>query len=163
MTGFDYVVLAVLGLSILLSVMRGLTQELLALAGWVISAWLALNYAAPISHHMPAALPNEGLRYLAALVSIFCAAWLLTAIVRITLNQFLKATGLKPVDRLLGSVFGLIRGGLFVVLLVLAGGLTGLPKSELWRDAMFSPLFEQAARMTLPWLPASLAGHVSFD
>ncbi|AOX99201.1 CvpA family protein [Jeongeupia sp. USM3] len=163
MTGFDYVVLAILGLSILLSVMRGLTQELLALAGWVISAWLALNYAAPISAYMPAALPSESLRYLAALVLIFCAAWLASAIVRITLNQFLKATGLKPVDRLLGSLFGLVRGSLFVILLVLAGGMTGLPKTEMWRNAMFSPLFEQAARMTLPWLPEALAAHVSFD
>ncbi|BCL75431.1 bacteriocin production protein [Jeongeupia sp. HS-3] len=163
MTGFDYAVLAILGLSILLSVMRGLTQEVLALAGWVVSAWLALNYAAAISVFMPAALPNEGLRYLAALVVVFCAAWLLTAIVRITLNQFIKATGLKPVDRLLGVFFGLVRGSLFVVLLVLAAGLTGLPKTDLWRNAMFSPLFEQAARMSLPWLPEALAGRVSFD
>ncbi|HSC78986.1 MAG TPA: CvpA family protein, partial [Chitinolyticbacter sp.] len=36
MTAFDYVVLAVLGASVLLSVMRGLTQEVMALIAWVL-------------------------------------------------------------------------------------------------------------------------------
>lgn len=163
MTYFDYIVLAIVGLSILLSVMRGLVQELLALAAWVLSFWLASNYAGEGMAWMPAGLPNDGLRYLAAFLAIFCAVWLATAIVRITLNQFLQVTGLKPLDRLLGAGFGLARGALLVLTLVLVAGMTSLPQTPDWRNAMFSPMFVEAAQTAKPWLPVALAERIHFD
>lgn len=163
MTVFDYVVLSIIGLSILLAVMRGLTQELLALAAWVLSFWLASTYANTVENWMPAGLPSETLRYLAAFIAIFCAVWLLSAITRITLNQFLRAAGLKPLDRLLGAVFGLLRGMLLSLMLVMVAAMTSLPKSPDWRNAMFSPLFEEAAQRAKPWLPTGLASRIRFD
>ncbi|MDR3429099.1 MULTISPECIES: CvpA family protein [Silvimonas] len=163
MTGFDYIVLGILGLSILLSVMRGLVQEVMALAGWAVSAWLAFHYSTLAAPYMPAAIPSPELRYLAALVLVFFASWIVCSLLRLTLAQFLKVSGLRPLDRLLGAGFGLVRGFLFALMLVLIAGLTSLPKSPLWRNAMFSPLFEQAAVMALPWLPQDLAGHIHYD
>ncbi len=163
MTYFDYTVLAIVGLSILLSVMRGLVQEVMALLAWVLSFWLASNYSGKGMAWMPAALPNDGLRYLAAFLAIFCAVWLATAILRITLNQFLQVTGLKPLDRLLGAGFGLARGALLVLTLVLVGGMTHLPQTADWRNAMFSPMFVEAALTAKPWLPVALAERIHFD
>lgn len=163
MTVFDYAVLAIVGLSILLAVMRGLTQELLALAAWALSFWLASKYAGISVRWVPAGLPNESLRYMAAFLAIFCVVWLLSAIVRITLNQFLRASGLKPLDRLLGSGFGLLRGVLLSLMLVMVAGMTSLPRSPDWRNAMFSPLFEEAAQRAKPWLPTGLASRIRFD
>ncbi|UXY13742.1 CvpA family protein [Chitiniphilus purpureus] len=163
MTAFDYVVLAVLGLSVLLSVMRGLVQELMALAAWVLAAGISITYADDAARLMPAGLPSEPLRYLAGFAGLFFAVWLLTTLTRITLNQFVKAAGLKPLDRLAGGVFGLVRGVLFVMLIVLGAGLTSLPKNKAWQDAMFSPLFEASALMVLPWLPQALSQHVRYE
>jgi membrane protein required for colicin V production len=162
-TGFDYAVLVIVGLSILLSVMRGLVQEVMALVGWAVAAWLAIHYAAPISVYMPAGIPDERLRYLAALVAIFAGVWLFSALLRITITQFLKSTGLNPLDRMLGAVFGLARGTLFVLLLVLIAGLTSFPSSRVWRDAMFSPPFEELAKLSLPWLPTALAQRIHYE
>ena len=163
MTVFDYVVLVVVGLSILLSVMRGLLLEVLALAAWALSFWLASRYAAAGANWMPAALPGDTLRCLAAFLAIFCAVWLATAIVRITLNQFLKVSGLKPVDRLLGAGFGFARGVLLTLTLVLVAGMTSLPGSPDWRNAMFSPVYQEAAHRVMPWLPAALSSRIRFD
>ncbi|GAA5786507.1 bacteriocin production protein [Chitiniphilus shinanonensis] len=163
MTVFDYVVLAILGLSVLLSVMRGLVQELMALAAWVAAAWVALSYADEAAAWVPDGLPSAELRYLAGFAGLFFAVWLLATLLRITLNQFLKATGLKPLDRALGGAFGLVRGLLFVMLIVIGAGLTPVPKSRAWQDAMFSPLFEASARLVLPWLPKPLAERVRYE
>ncbi len=163
MTVFDYVVLVIIGLSILLSVMRGLVQEVLALAAWVLSFWLASEYAAQGARWMPVGLPSDTMRYVAAFLAIFCAVWLFSAVVRITLNQFLKTTGLKPLDRMLGAGFGFLRGVLLVLMLVLVAGMTHLPQSQDWRNAMFSPLCEDAALRVKPWLPAGLASRIHFD
>ena len=163
MTIFDYVVLTIIGLSILLSVMRGLMQEVLALMAWVLSFWLASKYAAEGMVWMPQGLPSDSMRYMAAFLAIFCAVWLASAIVRITLNQFLKVSGLKPLDRVLGAVFGMSRGVLLVLMLVLIAGMTRFPQSADWRDAMFSPLCEEFALQAKPWLPAELSSRIRFD
>lgn len=163
MTVFDYAVLTIIGLSILLSVMRGLVQEVLALAAWVFSFWLASKYAAAAMPWMPDGLPNDTVRYIAAFLAIFCAVWLVSAIVRITLNQFLKVTGLKPLDRILGAAFGFSRGVLLVLMLVMVAGMTSFPRSPDWRNAMFSPLCEDAALRIKPWLPDGLSGRIHFD
>ncbi|MBE9609619.1 CvpA family protein [Chitinilyticum piscinae] len=163
MTLVDYVALTIIGLSILLSVMRGLVPELLALLAWVLAFWLACTYSDELSTQMPASLPSDGLRYLAAFVVIFFAVWVVSAIVRITLNAFLKASGLKVMDRVMGAGFGLLRGYLFVLMLVILAGLTSLPRSEVWRNAMFSPLFEESVLLLRPWLPAMLGEHLRYE
>lgn len=163
MTQFDYVALTVLGLSMLLSVMRGLTQEILALLAWVLSFWVATQFAETAATWMPHSIPLESIRYIAGFVVVFFVAWLLSAIVRITINQFLSATGLKPVDRFLGAAFGIVRGFLLMLTLVVLAGLTSFPKSTVWRNAMFSPLFEQSAEFVKPWLPVVLASRVKFE
>ncbi|QLI82914.1 CvpA family protein [Chitinibacter fontanus] len=163
MTQFDYVALTVLGLSMLLSVMRGLTQEILALLAWVLSFWAATQFAETAAVWMPQSIPLDSIRYIAGFVVVFFVAWLLSAIVRITINQFLSATGLKPVDRFLGAAFGIVRGFLLMLTLVVLAGLTSFPKSTVWRNAMFSPLFEQSAEFVKPWLPVVLASRVKFE
>ncbi|STQ91083.1 CvpA family protein [Iodobacter fluviatilis] len=163
MTGFDYTILGIMGLSMLLSVMRGLVQEALALAAWVLAFWLASHYSSQVSVWMPKNLPNEELRYLAAFVAIFFVTWVASAMLRVTLNQFMQATGLKPADRLFGAGFGLVRGFLLSLTLVLLAGFTSLPKQTIWRNAMFSPLFEEAAVMAKIWLPEALAARIHYD
>ena len=100
---------------------------------------------------------------LAAFLAIFCGVWLFSAIVRITLNQFVRAAGLKPADRFLGAFFGLLRGVLLSLMLVMVAAMTSIPKSPDWRNAMFSPIFEDAALRVRPLLPASLADRIRFD
>ncbi|WP_297572788.1 CvpA family protein [uncultured Deefgea sp.] len=163
MTAFDYIALTIVGLSILLSVMRGLTQELLALLAWVFAFWVAMHYATMVALWMPESIPTDAIRYLAAFIALFFVTWLFSAIVRITLNQFVKATGFKPIDRVLGAGFGVMRGFLLMLTLVMLAGLTSLPKEPMWRNAMFSPLFEQSAFVVKPWLPLAFASRINFE
>lgn len=163
MTQFDYIALAILGLSMFLSVMRGLTQEILALLAWVLSFWCASHFAGQGAEWMPRSLPSDSLRYAASFIVIFFVTWLVSAIIRITLNQFLMATGLKPIDRIFGAAFGIVRGFLLMLTLVMLAGLTSFPKSTVWRNAMFSPLFEQSAVLVKPMLPEVLAARIQFE
>ncbi|WP_374353661.1 CvpA family protein [Chitinimonas sp.] len=163
MTVFDYATLVILGLSVLLAVLRGGVSELLSLAAWVAGFWLAQRYAAHAGALMPAGIPTVELRLIAGFVSILLGVWFLSAIIRVTLAQFIRATGLGPLDRLLGALFGMARGLVIVLALVIVGGLTGLPKQPLWRNAMFSPPLEAAAVSIKPWLPEALAGKLHFE
>ncbi|XZG69196.1 CvpA family protein [Chitinibacteraceae bacterium HSL-7] len=163
MTPFDYAVLVILGYSVVLAVMRGFVKELTALLVWAGAAWLSFHYAERVQTWLPSGIPNDQLRYLAATIAIFFCVWVLATIVRLTLGQLFMSSELRVLDRLAGAVFGLARGVLALVFLVLAAGLTAAPKQPLWRNAMFSPALEALAQASLPLLPPELARQIRFD
>lgn len=163
MTGFDYAVLAIIGLSVLLSVMRGLLKEILALVGWVVSFIVARNFTAQIMPLLPEEIPTEQLKTLAAFLILFLATLLVCSLLKIVLVQIVRSLGLGPYDRILGGLFGLFRGMLIVTILVMLAGFTHLPKDVRWRDAMFSAPLEALVAKLLPWLPEPIAKHISYD
>lgn len=163
MTGFDYGVLLVVGISVLLAVLRGGISEIISLAAWILAFWLAQHFTPDVAQRLPPDIPGPEIRLIAGFISIFLGVWFVSALVRITVSQFIKAIGLGPIDRLIGAVFGLARGCLIVVALVILGGMTALPRQAIWRNAMFSPPFEAVAIGLKPWLPVSLAQHMKYE
>jgi membrane protein required for colicin V production len=163
MTWFDYVVLLIVGLSALIAVIRGFVREVLALASWVVAFVTASALSAMVVPWLPAAIPNDSLRMLAAFVLVFGATLLAMSMLTLALVQLIKIAGLGFADRLFGLLFGLARGAAIVLTAVLLGGLTRLPETPGWRDAMLSPPLETLALAVRPWLPADLAKEIRFD
>lgn len=163
MTAFDYVVLLTVGFSILLSVMRGVVREVLALLSWVVAFWLANMYTVQLEPMLPEAIPSESLRFLAAFVILFLVALLVMSLLTIGISELVKKVGLSIIDRALGAVFGLARGVLIVLVLVLLAGLTTLPRQSVWQNAMFSAPLEAFASAVKPWLPDDLSKRIRYD
>jgi membrane protein required for colicin V production len=163
MTSFDYVALAIIGLSIILSVMRGFFREALAILGWVAAFVTAKTYANQILPMMPEDIPTESLRILAAFLVLFFATLLVATLLAIALSSIFKKMGLGWLNRLLGAFFGLARGILIVCIVVFLAGLTELPSDARWRNAMFSAPLEALVISMLPWVPISIAKHVKYD
>ena len=163
MTVFDYAVLLIIGVSILLSVMRGFLREVMALLAWVVAFWVANLYTASFSPMLPASIPSPELRLLAAFAALFLATLLVMTLMAITVGQMLKAIGIGAWDRALGSVFGFARGLIIVLVLVLLAGLSSLPKHPLWKNAMLSSPLEAWVMYFKPWLPAELAKRLNYN
>jgi membrane protein required for colicin V production len=163
MTLFDLVVIVIVGLSVLLSLIRGLVREVLALAAWVV-AFLAANVlAAEVGHWMPEALPSEELRLLAGFVCVFVVVLVAMSVLAMLVSRLVKSAGLGVEDRLLGAVFGLARGLMVVMIMVLLAGLTSLPRQAVWRNAVLTDPLEMFAARIKTWLPADLARRITFD
>ena len=163
MTLFDFAVIAIIGLSVLLSVIRGLVREVLALAAWIV-AFLAANLlAGTVAPWMPEALPTEELRLLAGFLCVFVGVLIAMSVLAILVSKLVKSAGLGLEDRLLGAAFGLARGLLVVMILVLLAGLTSLPRQPVWRNAVLSDPAEAFAGMIQAWLPVELAQRIKFN
>lgn len=163
MTVFDYVVIAVVGLSILLSVIRGLVREVLALLAWVV-AFLAANFfAGPLATLLPDEMSNVEVRLLVGFGAAFVVVLLSMSLLAMFAANLVKNAGLGVEDRVLGGVFGLARGMLVIVVLVLLAGLTALPKQPVWREAVFSKPLESFVGRVKPWLPGGLSQRITYD
>lgn len=163
MTTFDYIVLAIIGLSVLMSIMRGFIREFIALLSWVVAFFVAREYSLQLLPMLPQDIPTETLKTLAAFLIVFLATLLLCSLLGIALSQLIKKIGLGWVDRAIGGVFGFVRGVIVVGIMVLLAGFTTIPQDQRWRDAMFSAPLEYLVTAVLPWMPEGIAKHVKFE
>lgn len=162
MTIFDYLVLFVLVCSILISTMRGLVKEVLSLLGWVIAFIVANAFGEPLAQLLPASISSNTMRLIIAFIALFIGVRLATMLLAKALEGLIKAGGLTVADRGLGGLFGLARGMVIVLAVVLLCGMTAVPQQPFWENALFSPLAETAARTVKPFLPNSFAQHIRF-
>jgi len=161
-TGFDYAFLLIAALSCLLGVWRGLLSEIFSLFGWLLALAAAWYGAAFVSGLLGNHIASESMRWLASFALIFILTLILLAIIRLLLKGMMTAIGLSAVDRLLGGCFGLVRAVILAVLLVMAGGLTSLPRETWWRDAVFAPPLETAVIALRPRLPVAIAKRIKY-
>ena len=163
MTSFDYIALAIVGLSIFVSMMRGFAREVLALIGWVAAFFVAKTYTLELAALLPKAIPTETLQYLAGFIILFLATLLISSLLAIALSQIFQKVGLSWIDRGLGAIFGILRGVMVVGVIVFLCGLTDLPKEAAWRGAILSAPLEAMVLSAMPWMPKAIADRVMFD
>ncbi|RYF56476.1 MAG: CvpA family protein, partial [Comamonadaceae bacterium] len=89
--------------------------------------------------------------------AVFIVVLLSVGLVNMPLAALIKTTGLSPADHGLGAMFGLARGLLFILILVVLAGYTPMPAEPWWRDAMFSQSAVDAVKHLKNWLPPQAA------
>jgi membrane protein required for colicin V production len=156
LTLVDYGIFLVLILSAILSTLRGMTRELLGLAGWVVSI-LAANFTAPmIETPISDFLQVKGLGAALAWALPFAASVVIWFILASLLAPSLKRVGFGSIDRWLGVLFGFIRGfGLvlfaFVVAVFAAEGENNLP--DIVKVSQSTPALNRSAHYFSGFVP----------
>jgi membrane protein required for colicin V production len=142
----DWLLLAVLLASLLVGLVRGLLFECLSLAGWVV-AWFAAQWLSPVlAPHLPVGTAGSALNLGVAFALCFFAALIVWTLLARLIRLLVHATPLSVPDRLLGAVFGALRGVVLLLAVATVVGLTPASQSQGWRAS-------QGAR----WLGATLA------
>lgn len=162
MTIFDYLVLFVLICSIVISTLRGLVKEILSLLSWIVSFVVANAYGEDLARLLPDMISGNVTRLIVGFIALFIGVRLLMLLLTMAIDALVKAAGLTLADRGLGGLFGLGRGLVIVLAVVLVCGMTAIPQQPFWKEALFSPLAETAARTVKPFLPGDVARHVQF-
>lgn len=162
MTVFDYVAIAVVGLSLVLGLLRGAVRELFALAAWVVAFLVAKTFGVELARLLDPTIADASLRLIAAFTIIFVVALVLMSALGLALSAAIKKIGLAPIDRTLGLAIGAARGVVVMLILVILGGMTALPQQAQWRNALTSKWFETLALGVKHWLPEGLAKYVHF-
>lgn len=162
MTVLDYVLLAIVVLSALVGLWRGLVSEVVALLAWVVALGAAWLYASEVALMLESHIAEPAWRQVAGFALIFVGVLLLAAVLRFLLRELLRAAGLGPADRMFGTFFGVARGLAIAFVLVLVGGMLGMAKETWWVDSLFAPPLETAVIASKPWLPEVVAERIRF-
>lgn len=153
MSIIDWVIVAILAVSSLISLKRGFVKESLSLATWIIAFVVARAFSGHLSSLLIGSIETDSLRWILAFVILFAATLIVGALLNHLLSHIIKATGLSGTDRVLGMVFGLIRGAIIIVIIIYGLQYTLLSNDDWWKQSTLIPYFEDMANWIRTVLP----------
>ena len=155
MNPLDWLLAILVAYSIIRAVMRGFFQEAFALGGLVLGFLLACWFYHPLAIDLKGLITSPQIAELAAFLLILAGTMILASLLGRVLRHTASAIGLGFVDRLLGAVFGLLRGALLGVVLLLA--VTAFLPSAPWiENSHLAPYFLRAAHAVSFVMPSDL-------
>ena len=158
---FDWICLGILLASLLLGAWRGLLYEALSLGGWVLAYFAARWVAEPLGHALPMGDASAEWRFAAGFVLVFIAVAFAGGMLAWAVRGAARALGMRPVDRVLGAVFGALRGALLLLVLAIVVQLTGQGQAPWWRQSVSGAWLQGVLGQLRPVLPAALGQYLS--
>ncbi len=152
----DWFLLGLIGISTLVSLLRGFVKEAISLVGWVGALWAGLTFAAALAPPLEPWIRSSSLRHGVAFLAVFLAVLLMTGVLNLLVGRTVRKTGLGGTDRALGMVFGAARGVLLAAILVLLGGAAGFSRDPWWEESRLIGKLERVARQLQEALPRDL-------
>lgn len=156
----DWVCLAVLLVSLLIGAWRGLVVEVVSLASWIAAFVLAQWFAPDAAARLPMAGAGEPVRYAAGFVLVFVATLFAGALIGFVVSKLLSAVGLGFLNRLLGALFGTLRGVLLILAATVVVGMTPWRSSPTWQESVGTRWATAALGILKPVLPQEFGKYL---
>lgn len=138
----DWAIIAVLGVSVLISVIRGFVREAMSLVVWAAALAVAMFFYQRLALWLVDLIDTPSLRFVVAWLVLFIAVLIVGGMINYLLGQMIRATGLSGTDRLLGIIFGGARGAIVVlVVLIVLPGILPVDEDPWWRESLLVPEF----------------------
>lgn len=160
MLALDWIFIGVLLLSILVGAWRGLVYEVLSLANWALAFFLARYFAPEVALRLPMAGASEVVRYGAAFVLVFIAAVFAGSVLIWLVSKLFQVAGLRPADRALGAVFGLMRGVVVLLAAAVLVAMTPLRLEPWWTQSTAARWATATVKGLKPVLPPEFGRYL---
>jgi membrane protein required for colicin V production len=149
----DWVMVAVLAASFLLGAWRGLVYEVLSVISWIAAFVLAQWFAPQVAARLPMGGTAEALRYASGFLLIFMGVVFAGGLLAWITRKLVQAVGLRPIDRTLGALFGLLRGAVLLLAAAVVINMTPLQRGDWWTDSKGAGASTSALKALKPVLP----------
>ncbi len=156
----DWIAVALIVVSMLFGLVRGLVFEVISLIGWVVAFVVAQWFASDVAAWLPAGDPQASWRYPLAFVLLFVAVAFGVGLMASLTRKLIAAVGLRPVDRILGGAFGAARGAVALLVLAVVVHLLALSDSAWWHESRSAIVLDAALQGLKPSLPEKLASYL---
>jgi membrane protein required for colicin V production len=120
MVALDYVIVAIVAISAMIGLVRGVVREVLSLGIWILAIVLALAFSDRLAEMLASRIDAPAVRYVSAFAMIFIATLVIGGVAQWLVMQLVATTGLSGTDRLIGLMFGGLRGAVVCIVAVIA-------------------------------------------
>jgi membrane protein required for colicin V production len=152
LTAWDWFVLIVGMLSVLLGLWRGMIRTVFALAGWLVAL-----LGTPLLLPVVAEYVQIGQTWMIA-VPLFILLLVVVRLMGGLIAASLNKAGLGGVDRLLGSLLGVVRAAIIVAVFAVLAKQFNWHEQPAWKLAQTRPILEAMVYWIEPLLPERFSG-----
>ena len=139
----DLGIVGIIAVSALISLIRGFVKEAMSLVIWVLAFVVAMNFKEPLAENLVSFIGLASIRQLVAWGGLFIGTLLLGSMVNFLLGKLVSSTGLSGTDRTLGLVFGVFRGLLIVLaLVIILPQAVPVDQDPWWIESSLIPVFQ---------------------
>src|SRR5258708_25527980 len=158
MNPLDRAVIGIVALSAIFAFARGFVREALSIVAWIGAAAITLYGFNWVYAQVEPRIHDRLLSQLVTGFWLFIISLVALTIMTGIVARAVRATGLSPIDRTLGFIFGLARGAFLVCLAYLLLVRSVQPSDwPVWiREAKSEPYLHEGADVLRGFLPESL-------
>ena len=149
----DIAIIGLILISVLVGFIRGFTKELMSIAAWVISIYLAFNFYAPAATYFSQFINNELASSIVGGAAIFIGSLFILSLIGYLISKAVSASGIKGTDRVLGAVLGIVRGVLIIGFLIVIASIFNMQNRTIWQESQLINHFEPVATIINSVLP----------
>ena len=140
MIAVDYIILAIVIISAVMGLVRGLLREAIAVITWFLAIVLAWIFASSLEPILGGVLVGSPYRIWVARIIIFVFVLLLGGAVSVILGHYVRVSMFAGMDKFLGFVFGIIRGVVIVGAFTIAIQALRMDEDPRWKNSRLHAL-----------------------
>jgi len=141
----DIIIAVALLASIVVGFMRGFVKEAFSIATLVIAIWASLYFGPALGDVSQSWLSSEELQTWFGRILVFAIVLSVGGLLGWGLSKLIRLSMLGGVDRLIGCLFGTVRGVLLVAVFVIGGQFAGFSNDGWWQESRLLPHFQVVA------------------
>ncbi len=141
----DIIIAAAVLISIVVGFIRGFIKEAMSIASLLIAIWAALYFGPAVGDVSESWLSSEELQMWFGRILVFAIILSLGGLLGWGISKLVRLSVLSGIDRLLGCVFGVLRGVLLLAIFIIGGQFAGFDNDDWWLQSRLIPHFEVVA------------------
>lgn len=157
MNWIDAGILSIIGLSIIIGIFRGFIREALSLVNWGLAIGGGVYFHDYASQYLVKYIASDAIRSIAAFGSVFLVILRVCSLLSHFISILVRKSGLGGTDRMLGVIFGFVRGVLVCSILLLVVSFSSVKNDPVWQQAAFTPYFQPI----MSWLSENVPDKVN--
>ncbi len=141
----DIIIAIALLASIIIGFVRGFVKEAISIVTLVVAIWASLYFGPAVGEVSQSWLTSEGAQTWFGRILVFAIVLSIGGLFGWGVSKLVRLSVLSGLDRMLGSLFGALRGIVLVALLVIGGQFSGFDNDDWWLQSRLLPHFEVVA------------------
>ena len=141
----DIIIAVALLVSIIIGFVRGFVKESISIAALVIAIWASLYFGPAVGEVSQSWLSSVEAQTWFGRILVFAIVLSIGGLLGWGISKLVRLSVLSGLDRMMGSLFGMLRGIIVVALLVIFGQFSGFENDDWWLESRLLPHFEVVA------------------
>jgi membrane protein required for colicin V production len=159
MNWVDYSIIGIMAISILIGLARGFVREAMSLITWVTALILGALYCETVAVWF-SSISVQGIRLILAFILIVLSTLIVGGIISYLIGHIIRSTKFGVPDRIIGTLFGFVRGAVIVAVISLVINSTFIAQESFWKASTLISHFEPVSVLIKEKLPQDLINKI---